>query len=135
MTSVAGWRDARHNDPLTEGATVSARKEVKSYIKANKRWLVYRFAGLYLFQNSIARVKTFNDFNGRPEIRPIQGVTASIENATGMAHGSVLADAWITIDGPDFQWIVKVRTGSPWAARKFVAAVNTVSRSRSRSTD
>lgn len=107
---------------------MSDRRTVKRFIRANKSRLVYKCAGLYLYPDCIARVKTINDFAADPEIRPIDGVSATIENATGAAQGSTLADQWVVIDGPDFQWYVKVRAMSPFKARKFVGRVNTVAR-------
>jgi hypothetical protein len=99
--------------------------------------------GIHLFEDRIIKLPQWRNRRTRPDAQWITGVGARVEHGGRVVSNSVFAPAfgaaagrtrskpselWIVIDGPTFQWQVRIPPRYSRRARKFVETVNTVSR-------
>jgi hypothetical protein len=143
-------RAAREQRRAERAAELSARKQhrddLKAFVQTHKRHRIATFNDVHLFPDCIIRLPGFASMNSltnltaEPEMFPIGGVQATVENSGGIGGRSTLArtmvpgahgwqkkvdtrESWLMITGPSFQWAVKVEPMLSKAARQFAAQV------------
>lgn len=112
------------------------RREVKAWMSANLTNQVASLGNIHTYSDRIVK---FPVLLGEPEVQPLTGVTVTIDAVGSVAYkGSLTRTAvslgtwqkkkdtrelWVTVEGPDFVWIVKYPPQLSGAARKFAAKV------------
>jgi hypothetical protein len=141
---------ARDQRRAERGAELEARKQhrddLKAYVREHRRERIATFNDVHLFPDRIIRLPGFASMNSltnltaQPEMFPIAGVHAAVENSGGVGGRSTLArtvvpgahgwqkkvdtrESWLMISGPTFQWAMKVEPNMSAIARQFAAKV------------
>ena len=113
--------------------------ELKAWVKDHKAEQVASVAGLYVFPDRLVRLPSFEPLNTAVDSQPIAGVEASLQQTGSVYARATLTravtvgngwqkktddrDAWLQVDGPDFQWIIPVPQHMAAQASKAAAAI------------
>ena len=118
-------------------------EDVRAWMRDNERHRRASFAGVHLFNDHIVRLSMWPMPGG---VRyPLAGVTASVSVAGGYGARATLTrsmvpglhgwqkpvdtrEAVLTVDGPQFQWVIPLHPAGAGAARRFAATVTTAGR-------
>ena len=119
------------------------KSEIESYIATHEKDRVAELCGLHLFEDRIAKLPTWRNGRTHPDGQLLTDVQARTE-AAGMISNSAFASAgmgvtagrtrskadkvWVVVDGPTFQWQVRLPGKYERRARRFVELVNNVAR-------
>ncbi|WP_245887967.1 SHOCT domain-containing protein [Geodermatophilus tzadiensis] len=122
------------------------RADLKLYVKEHRKERVAEFSDVHLFSDRIIRlpglasVGSITNLTAEAECFPVAGVTAVLDQVGAVSARSTLTrtlvpgahgwqkkiddrEWWLTITGPEFQWVLSVAPMLKTVARQFAAEV------------
>lgn len=84
------------------------------------------YVRLRLWPDTIERVWTYAFSNREPELKPLTGVRASVEDGIKRRRRFKPQDGSLTISGPGFEWPLAIEPEDASMARVFAARLNAV---------
>lgn len=113
--------------------------ELKAWVKDHKAEQVASVAGLHVFPDRLITLPALENVTIAVDSQPIAGVEAILQQTGTVYARATLTravtvgngwqkknddrDAWLQVDGPDFQWIIPVSQHLVSQASKAAAAI------------
>lgn len=128
---------------MTTSHQPSPADQMRAIVKNHADRRLGELCGIHLFGDRIIKLPTWRNHHTGSDAQWIRGVHARVEHGGTVRSSSFFApvagtavgntrskptELWIVVDGPTFQWQVRIPPRYSRRARRFVEKVNTVSR-------
>ncbi len=122
----------------------SPAEQTRAFVKTYQQHRLAEIRGVHLFPDRIIRLPKFGNRVKSPDAQWLAGVSARVESGTTMSIGALHSsvpggvtatggrarpeELWLVVDGPTFQWQVRLPPRYAGRSRSFIEALNSAAR-------